>query len=170
MSEGRELLLLRHGIAEERSPDRPDAGRGLTPRGDRRTRAVVERLCALNLGCELWFTSPLLRARQTAAIAADLGLAPLPLEAPELAPEADAAPLLERCLAGDGELPAWSRLGLVGHEPDLSALAARLIGAPLEALELRKAGVILLALPSRGLPWGHSALRLLLSPRSLLAS
>ncbi|MFM7675423.1 MAG: phosphohistidine phosphatase SixA, partial [Synechococcus sp.] len=64
MSGARELLLLRHGIAEERTPEREDAGRALTLRGERRTRAVLERLGALALGSELMLTSPLVRARQ----------------------------------------------------------------------------------------------------------
>jgi phosphohistidine phosphatase len=139
MSGPRELLLLRHGIAEERSPDREDGGRALTPRGERRTRAVLERLLALDLGCERIVSSPLVRARQTAALAEKAGLT-----------------------------TRLQRLGLVGHEPDLSTLAARLIGAPAGSLALRKAGVIVLVLPAQGILWGRCTLRLLLSPRILL--
>ncbi|MEB3263799.1 MAG: histidine phosphatase family protein [Synechococcus sp.] len=168
MSEARELLLLRHGIAEERTPEREDASRALTPRGERRTRAVLERLGGLALGCELMVTSPLVRARQTAELAREAGLAGRLLEAAELSPEADPDPLLESCLAGQPPWGGWRRLALVGHEPDLSVLAARLLGAPPGSLELRKAGVILLALPPQGAPWGSSTLRLLLSPRALL--
>ncbi|MFY8150154.1 MAG: SixA phosphatase family protein [Prochlorococcaceae cyanobacterium] len=168
MSGPRELLLLRHGIAEERSPDREDGGRALTPRGERRTRAVLERLLALDLGCERIVSSPLVRARQTAALAEKAGLTTRLLEAPELAPEGDPAPLLERCLSGRPPWEHWQRLGLVGHEPDLSTLAARLIGAPAGSLALRKAGVIVLVLPAQGILWGRCTLRLLLSPRILL--
>ncbi len=67
-------------------------------------------------------------------------------------PEADPAPLLERCLAATPPWDGWSRLALVGHEPDLSTLAARLVGAPPGSLELRKAGVMLLRLPPQGHP------------------
>jgi phosphohistidine phosphatase len=54
----------------------------------------------------------------------------------------------------------------VGHEPDLGQLAARLIGAPTGAVTLKKAGVVLVALPEGG---SAARLKLLLSPRSLLA-
>jgi phosphohistidine phosphatase len=57
-------------------------------------------------------------------------------------------------------------LALVGHEPDLGQLAARLIGAPAGAVSLKKAGVALVALPEDG---RAARLQLLLSPRSLLA-
>ena len=70
--------------------------------------------------------------------------------------------------------PAWRRLALVGHEPDLSTLAALLIGVPMaiapQALQLKKAGVALLqwpAPPSTDL-LGSARLELLLPPRALL--
>ena len=40
----RELLLWRHGIAEERHPDRPDQERALTAEGRQRTAAVAAEL------------------------------------------------------------------------------------------------------------------------------
>jgi phosphohistidine phosphatase len=86
----------------------------------------------------------------------EVGLAPALELAHALAPGGDPEPLLA---ALDG------RLILVGHEPDLSALACRLIGAPAGSLVLRKAGAILLSLG----PGAGARLRLLLSPRSLLA-
>ena len=46
----RELLLLRHGIAEERRIDLPDGSRALTPEGRQRTEAVLQRLLELGLG------------------------------------------------------------------------------------------------------------------------
>lgn len=158
-----ELLLLRHGIAEERSPDRPDFARALTRRGVERTRAVLARLVALDLVCDQLLTSPLRRAHQTAELAVAAGLAPGLRVAEALAPGGDALPLLQQA-AGVG------RLALVGHEPDLGDLAARLIGAPAGALVLRKAGVALLqrevAEPSPHARW---RLRLLLGPAQLLA-
>ena len=53
----------------------------------------------------------------------------------------------------------------MGHEPDLSLLASRLLGHGEPLLELRKAGVALLRHHEEG-GW---MLRLLLSPRILLA-
>jgi phosphohistidine phosphatase len=166
-----ELLLLRHGIAEDR-PVHPledphqalaqDRARCLTERGRRRSRAVLERLVALGLSGDRLISSPFERALETAALAVEVGLAPALETATALAPGGDPGPLLA---APSG------RLILVGHEPDLSALACRLIGAADGSLVLRKAGAILLSLGSEpGTPGsgGGAQLRLLLSPRALL--
>lgn len=158
----RQLLLLRHGIAEERRSDRPDGERVLTPRGVERTRAVLARLVELDFACDQLLTSPLRRALQTAELAVAAGLAPGLGVAEALAPGGDPLPLLERS-AGMGHL------ALVGHEPDLGDLAARLIGAPAGALVLKKAGVAVLQQYSGGLgPHGCWRLRVLLGPAQLL--
>jgi phosphohistidine phosphatase len=170
----RELVLLRHGIAEERSPDRADAGRALTDQGRQRTRAVLRKALSLGLQAERLVSSPLVRASQTAEIALAVGLAPALELAESLAPGADPLPLVEAWLASgrNGE-PAQHRLLLVGHEPDLGLLAARLIRAAPGSITLRKAGLALLAFEAGvhgvGPPVGEASLRLLLSPRSLLA-
>ncbi len=170
-----ELLLLRHGIAEERSPELPDRTRALTDRGRQRTRAVLERALALGLVADQMLSSPLTRARQTAEIARSVGLAPSLELSEALEPGHDPLPLLVTALAamaparsGGAELsPQRRRLLLVAHEPDLGLLAARLLGATPGAIELRKAGLALLSLPAGPTP-GSARLRLLLSPRSLL--
>ena len=179
------LLLLRHGIAEERRPGRPDHGRALTAAGRRRTEAVLEKLVGLGLGVERLIASPLLRARQTAEIAVAVGLAPALELATALEPGGDPLPLLVAWLAPAppaGPDPRPLRLALVGHEPDLGDLAARLIGAPAGSIPLRKAGLALLEPEGRGdadTPAGQDPaaippaagiwrLRLLLSPRVLL--
>lgn len=150
-----QVLLLRHGIAED---GEPDAARPLSLAGRRRTQAVLQRLVALELRCERLVSSPLLRARQTAELAVEAGLAADLTLAAALAPGAAARPWLELQRGVE-------RLGLVGHEPDLSALAAGLIGAPPGSLQLKKAGVILLN-------WwpetGSATLQGLLTPKVLL--
>ncbi|MCX5945953.1 MAG: phosphohistidine phosphatase SixA [Cyanobacteria bacterium] len=166
MAGTRELLLLRHGIAEERRLDLADGRRVLTPEGRQRTDAVLQRLVALGLGCDLLLSSPLTRARQTAELARLAGLAPDLELATGLVPEGDSWSLLQLWLADTSPRPGWRRLALVGHEPDLGLLAARLIGAPAGAVTLKKAGVALVALAQDG---GEARLKLLLSPRSLLA-
>jgi len=105
------LLLLRHGIAEERRPGLPDHGRALTAAGRRRTEAVLEKLVALGLGVERLIASPLLRARQTAEIAVAAGLAPALELATALEPGGDALPLLAAWLAppfGPCASPWWA--------------------------------------------------------------
>ena len=166
MAAPRELLLLRHGIAEERRADLVDGRRSLTPEGRQRTDAVLQRLLELGLACDLLLSSPYTRARQTAELARLAGLAPDLELAAALAPEGESWSLLQLWLADTSPRPGWRRLALVGHEPDLGQLAARLIGAPAGALSLKKAGVALLALQEDG---RAARLQLLLSPRSLLA-
>jgi len=173
-----ELLLLRHGIAAEAATDLAlgpgldpllaDGARPLTPAGRRRTAAVLQRLLALDLRCSQLFTSPLLRALQTAELAVQAGLAPALHEAPALAPGGDAGGWLRQLGAArslDVEPPAVQRWALVGHEPDLSSLAAGLIGAEPGSLQLKKAGVALLAwAPAQA----QARLLLLVPPRALL--
>ncbi len=166
-----ELLLLRHGIAEERIPGGDDAARALTARGRERSRAVLARMAGLGFRADRLLSSPLRRARQTAELAVRAGLAEALELAEALAPAADPLDGLSHWLAAlappEGERP---RLLLVGHEPDLSLLACRLIGAPAGAIELRKAGLAVLRLapgPRRTLE-GCGQLQLLLSPRLLL--
>ena len=171
-----ELLLLRHGIAEERCPERVDGERALTAVGRSRTRAVAERLVQLGLGCDQLVTSPLVRARQTAEIAVGAGL--VAQGSPSLSSRVDAVRVDAALAPGGDPLPLVAefqraasahkgllRLALVGHEPDLGALAAQLIGAPEGAIALKKAGIALLLLgPGRG------QLKLLMAPRQLLAT
>ena len=175
-SRKRELLLVRHGIAEERAEAVDDAQRSLTPEGRERTTAQLRSLVELELTCDLVLSSPLVRARQTAELAVQVGLAPELELAAALAPLADPLPLLERWLGAVSPRPSWRRLALVGHEPDLSTLAALLIGVPMalapEALQLKKAGAVLLQWPKppqAGL-LGSARLALLLPPRVLLGS
>lgn len=157
------LLLLRHGIAEEARAGLLDRERALTERGRHRTRVVLERLVALGMTADRVLSSPLLRARQTAEIAVAAGWAPDLTVVAELAPGGAALTCLPAwCAACGGD-----SLALVGHEPDLSALAARLIGAPPGCLELRKAGLIQLKLSGAAIP-AQAVLVSLLRPALLL--
>lgn len=158
-----EILLLRHGIAEERQPGLPDYGRALTESGRVRTRAVAERLVAMDLACQGICTSPLVRARQTAEIALESGLllAGGEFEIEDcLVPGADSWSLIQRL----GQQSPPSRWLLVGHEPDLGDLAALLIGAQLGSIPLKKAGIALLRIAP-----GPAQLRLLLGPKQILS-
>ena len=150
----RELLLWRHGIAEDRQRDRPDQERALTAEGRQRTAAVAAELCRLQLQCDRLLSSPLRRALQTAEIGVAAGLAPALVQEDFLVPGGDPRPLLQ---AG-----TWRRLGLVGHEPDLGELAASLLGLPAGTISVRKAGIVLLRLGPTG-----ASLEALIGPRLL---
>ena len=133
-----ELYLVRHAIAAERGEAWPDDDqRPLTERGISRFKECVDGLVWLDVVVDEIFTSPLVRARQTAGVLAS-GLAGKPaikiLEA--LAPgEAPSS-----VLAQLGRAARRRRLALVGHEPGLGELAAHLTRAG-RALPFKKGGV-----------------------------
>lgn len=134
----RTLYLVRHAIAAERGDKFPDDGtRPLTQKGATRMRRAARGLARLRPGIDLVLTSPLVRAQRTAEILV-AALVPSPrLEVlNELAPghtPAEVADALARHATR-------KTIALVGHEPDLGALAAWLIGAR-EALPFKKGGV-----------------------------
>lgn len=130
------LYLVRHAIAAEadsrRWPD--DRQRPLTKAGARRFRRTARTLAALMLAdgaVERLLSSPLARARETAAILSRAGL-PAPIEESVLAPGRTATRVLAVLRAHEVE-----SIVVVGHEPDLSRLLAVCIAGPDAKLSLR---------------------------------
>lgn len=128
----RQLWLLRHGEAEPHDA-RPDDERRLTPRGEDQSRAAGRALAQLGLTFQGVYSSPKVRAWETARLAAE----PLGLEVTEHRPLSsgfdgrDALDLLRSTAEDD-------RLLLVGHNPDLEQVVADLTGG---RAELKKGGV-----------------------------
>src|SRR5580658_5356505 len=117
------LWLLRHGDAEDHG-NRPDFDRALTARGERQSQAAGRTLALLGVIIEHAFTSPRVRAFETARIAcAELAIEPIVHE--PLSGGFTADDSVELAAATDGE----QSLLLVGHEPDMSAIVAGLTGA-----------------------------------------
>lgn len=123
---GRSLYLIRHAPAADRGSAYPDdALRPLTREGVQRWKRQVRGLLALGLELDLVLTSPLLRAKQTAEIlAASLFDRPAIELVDSLSPGSTTASALQ-ALASHAKA---RRLALVGHEPEMGALAARLLG------------------------------------------
>jgi len=122
-----ELYFIRHGIAEERGDAWPDdTKRPLTAAGATRLRKGVRGLRSAGIGFDVVLTSPLVRARQTADVVASASDPRPPIFVVEsLAPGGAYASLMT-----DIEKYAKrGRIALVGHEPDLGEITARLIGA-----------------------------------------
>jgi phosphohistidine phosphatase len=120
------LWLLRHGDAEDGSPD---AERPLSEKGRGQARAVGGALKALGVELDACLTSPKVRALDTARIACE----PLGVE-PELEPKLAGGPFDAQALAaglGDDVL-------LVGHDPDFSMAVHSLTGAQ---VRLKKGGL-----------------------------
>ena len=132
------IILFRHGIAEARDAARwpDDAERPLTARGERRARRAALGLTRIERGIARVATSPFKRAERTARILGRvLGIEPQAIDA--LAPGGSARKVVE-ALNGP---PGGDSIVLVGHEPDLGALAGLLLFGNLEAaLPLKKAG------------------------------
>jgi len=138
-----DLLLVRHGEAVDAGPGMTDFERWLTPRGRRRTRrvaAALVRALGKGPGVELLWTSPLVRATQTTEVlAAGLGmdggvevLRPLGVS--------DVGAVLARVAGWKGT----GVLGLVGHEPGLSEIVVRVLGAGVSWPGMAKSGAVML--------------------------
>ncbi len=144
-----QVVLLRHGIAEDRAPGGDDGARRLTGPGRRKLRKGARGLARLLEGVDAFGASPLARAVETARIAAAPfgGREPEELEAlrPGARPEAF-LPWLRR-------QPASATLVAAGHAPHLPELAAFLLGANGPLFGLDKGGACLLEIdgpPRRG--------------------
>jgi phosphohistidine phosphatase len=157
------LYLMRHGPAEEQADSGMDSDRALTASGRDRVRSVAKLLLELDEQPLQVITSPLARAVQTAEIVAlvtRLGDRQGNVQVRrELSPGGGDGAGLIASLASAGS----KRVMLVGHEPDMSELTAKLIakGSP---RPFEKAMVVGLQVGASG---DHSRLRFVLDPKAL---
>jgi phosphohistidine phosphatase len=160
-----ELFLIRHGLAEERGDAWPDdAKRPLTEEGMSSLRKEARGLARLGVAFDIVLTSPLVRARQTAEIIA-AGFDPRPHLAAidSLAPGAPYAAVI----ADLEKHMRKGRIALVGHEPALGELAARLIGTR-HPIAFKKGAVCRIDVDTLP-PAGPGSLRWFLTPKVLRA-
>jgi phosphohistidine phosphatase len=150
MPEPFELYLIRHAIAEERGDKWPDDDkRPLSLEGTARMRKAANGLARMGVTLDAVLTSPLVRARQTAEIVAGaFGSRPPVIVAESLAPDGTYAAVL----ADVEKQTRRRRLALVGHEPDLGDLAAKLAGLQ-QPLPFKKGAVCRIDLD--GMPPAH---------------
>jgi phosphohistidine phosphatase len=127
-----QLWLLRHGEAEPHDA-RPDDERRLTDRGREQARVAGCALAGLKVKIHLAFTSPKVRARDTALLACK-ALGVEPIEHAPLAGGFDLDDALELLGAGAPD----QRVLVVGHEPDFSQVVHDLTGA---RIDLKKGGI-----------------------------
>jgi phosphohistidine phosphatase len=131
-----ELYLVRHAVAAERGDSWPDDDqRPLTTRGVHRFKDSLPALKSLDASIDEIFSSPLIRAKQTAdllAAAVGSGVKTLDALAPGHSPSVVMGQLAKAAKR--------NRIALVGHEPGLGELAAHLIGAS-HPLTFKKGGV-----------------------------
>lgn len=145
------IYVVRHGDAEpaaagEAAVGEADAGRRLTVKGRRQAARVGAALRVLDDLPAVVLTSPLPRARETAALAVE-AMAGKRRRPPirvldRLAPGAYAGDVLDAIPA---DTPS---VMLVGHQPVLGALVGALIGGPYAApIDLSKASLACLEAP-----------------------
>jgi phosphohistidine phosphatase len=148
-----QLWLLRHGEAEPHDA-RSDSERRLTDRGRDQARAAGRALAALKVEVHLAFTSPKVRARDTALIACEqLGVDPIEHE--PLAAGFDVDDALGLLAAAGPD----QRVLVVGHEPDFSQVVHDLTGG---SIDLKKGGIAAVRLDGT-----RGELVVLLRPREL---
>jgi phosphohistidine phosphatase len=158
------VLIIRHATAVAHgTPGIPDEERPLTPRGEKRFRTAASGLARVVPRPDELIASPLPRAFRTAEIAAEAwGRVEVTTET------ALAGGSVDDVLALLASRPGNSRIALVGHEPQLSLLASRLLGGEdASRVAFRKGGACLIEIP--GPPREGGSLVAFLPPRVLRA-
>ncbi len=152
-------MLLRHGIAEEPTAEKKDEERGLTKEGHARMKEIARGLERVLPKAQAIYTSPLLRAVQTALWVSKGYKSRVTINTTDaLAPGASAK-----------EFRAFMdsikerRVIIVGHEPTLTRGMAVLTKVAISTLELKKGGCY----GVRILGDGSATLEWLLPPRVL---
>ncbi|NBV84828.1 MAG: phosphohistidine phosphatase SixA [Verrucomicrobia bacterium] len=134
------LLLLRHAEAVDDAPS--DRERPLTEKGKRQAGVVGNYLREHSINVDLVLSSPAVRTMETAKIVArsiKLDVFPAPWALPGMDPESAL-----RALDGFRE---FKRILLVGHQPDIGGLVAKLLRLPdAHKFHIRKASLFHLSL------------------------
>lgn len=142
-----QLLVIRHAKAEDAldfaQTGQPEALRPLTESGRKKMQRAAAGLLSEVEFIDVLAASPLLRARQTAEIVAEVYVGRTVMELDALAPGSDPDTLLA-WLRGHRDV---SVVAIVGHEPDLGELIGRLLSGRHESvIALKKGAACLLNL------------------------
>jgi phosphohistidine phosphatase len=129
-----QLWMLRHGEAVPHE-SKPDEERELTARGERQAIAAGEALARLGVEFDACYTSPKVRARDTAKLACRV-LNIDPIEHEPLADGFSADDALE-LLRAHGD----ARVLVVGHEPSFSQVVNDMTGG---RVDFKKGGIVAL--------------------------
>jgi len=121
------VVLIRHAVAVDETIELGDDWRYLSDDGREQAKNLGERLRWHDCVPTRVWSSPLVRAVQTAEIL----VANLHVEIQvEIVPELAGAHAVASVVEAIGRLPQHSLVLLVGHEPGLSAIGAMLVGDP----------------------------------------
>ncbi len=130
-----DIVFVRHGLAEDRSPSLRDEERQLVPKGEARTKATLAKLKKkLSKGRPVVIlTSPALRASQTAEVLSQ------GLEKPEVVTvNAIYEGSLDLFLEAEAQVPREAVILVVGHEPLLGMWSQQLSG---QRIDYKKSGM-----------------------------
>jgi phosphohistidine phosphatase len=163
-----ELFLMRHADAGRPDPLRfpDDRQRPLSEQGTQEHRRMARALVPLLQPLDRILSSPLLRARQTAAMVAEA------LQCTERVEET--VILGGECTVGRfigllEDYPRHARILCVGHEPAMSQLSAVFLdGDGFSSIAFAPGAVLGLTFPGHPAP-GRGALRIFLRPPELLS-
>ncbi len=123
-----QVFLIRHADSVPETVTVRDPHRNLSAHGRTQARALGERMRWHDCTPTHVWTSPLVRAVQTAELVCSGMSCEVPVESvPALAPIDGSA---RDVVTAIGALPSTSALMIVGHEPSLSAIGALLVGDP----------------------------------------
>jgi phosphohistidine phosphatase len=137
------LYLLRHAIAANKDDPafESDSERPLTKKGIKKFRKAARGIERLGVSFDAILSSPLVRARQTADLVAEiLGQESAVDEMPALAPESSPEQLVSELSSVEGK----EHVMLVGHEPFLGNLAGFLLTRKNDSdvrIPLKKGGI-----------------------------
>jgi phosphohistidine phosphatase len=160
-----QLILFRHGIAVDREDWKGnDQDRPLSEEGAERTKQAAQGLARLKLAPDHVYSSPLVRARQTAELVKEeLALKPKIEILEELLPDAPPEALLARL----AHLPAQGVVLCAGHEPHLSTTMGVMISGKTTArIEMKKAAAGCVGFSGSPKP-GAGILQWILTPKIL---
>ena len=130
---------MRHAEAVDETLALRDPYRHLTTRGRQQARGLGDRLRWHDCVPTRIWTSPLVRAVQTAELVAIAFASETPVEiVPDLAPDGNAREIHQALRA----LPPDAAVMLVGHEPSISAIGSLLVASTFDALDKAQAARI----------------------------
>jgi phosphohistidine phosphatase len=148
---GRFIVLLRHGIAEDRTADQPDEERRLTGQGRRRMKQIARSLAAIFPEAEAIYSSPLIRCIETSEMVAK-SYGELRVETTDaLRPAANTGGFRKVLSEASAQFAIF-----VGHEPNLTRIMLDLTQTKTDSpIALKKGGCYGLALEgsSASLEW-----------------
>ena len=156
-----EIYLMRHGIAEDPVPGMRDAERPLTGEGKKKLREVLQTAKRAGVRPSAILSSPYRRARETAAIAADvLSLTVEPFLSQHFTPMAEPHKGWEEIRLFSSE-PA---VLITTHEPFTGMMVAFLLGASHLPIDVKKGSLIRIDVEGTG-PHPRGVLKWILTPR-----